>query len=49
MEVITKDSAVIPASPAETARAKRIDLYRYKLLYMKWRNESNAEFKRVHG
>lgn len=45
MEGITKDRAVIPAGPAEIARAKRIDQYRYKLWKMKWRNAKDAERK----
>ena len=48
MEVITNDRAVIPAGPADTARAKRIDQYRYKLWKMKWRNAKNAGSKRFH-
>ena len=48
MEGITKERAVIPADPMDTARAKRIDQYRYKLWKMKWRNARNAGSKRVH-
>ncbi|MBR0380228.1 MAG: hypothetical protein IJH62_06670 [Mogibacterium sp.] len=48
MEGITKERAVIPADPMDTARAKRIDQYRIKLEEMKWRNAKDAECKRIH-
>ena len=47
VEVIAAPKAVIPADSAEKARAKRIDMYRYRLWKMR-RDANYAERKGIH-